>query len=328
MTVIGSGERIGNYRIERALGRDGLSCAYEAAHLVLPRRAVLRVMDVEAVDPAAVHMLREAYILEALQHPGVVRVYESGLLPDRRPWSAREHVAGSALETVLGPAARLLDRAEAVGLLRDVAGVLEHAHERGVLLCGLRPSRVLLAGRSRAFPICFTDWSGARPHDAAPERFAGPAEARPFAAPELVVGDPIDERTDVFAIGVLAYRLLTGAVPFEDRAVARAPDGATFHVPAALRCPDVPRELAALVDQMLAHAPGERPSSGEAYEALAGMADLLAAAAHAAPRIRRPRWTPSLSFEDRPEVPEVQAVREGRDPSAPIELMLFGDGIE
>jgi eukaryotic-like serine/threonine-protein kinase len=322
MTAITPGERIGNYRIERVLGQGGLCCAYEAVHLVLPRRAVLRVMDVEAFDPAAVHMLREAYILEALQHPGVVRVYESGLLPDRRPWSAREHVQGPALGSVLGPGARVLDRADAAVLLRDIASVLEHAHERGVILCGLRPSRLVLTGRTRGAAVCFTDWSSARAHDAAPERFAGPAEARPFAAPELVAGAPIDERSDVFSLGVLAYRVLTGSVPFEDRAVATAPDGATFHVPTALRCPDVPRELAELVDQMLAHAPVERPSSVEAHDALAGIAEELARAAPVMPRIRRPRWTPPLSYNDRPEE------RAGRDPSAPVELMFFGDGIE
>ncbi len=317
MTEIVSGDRIGNYQVERALERDGLCLAYEAVHLVLPRRAVLKLVDAEVADPEAAALLREAYILEALQHPGVVRVYESGLLADRRPWSAREHVEGETLEAVLRrkPPAGV----DAIALLRDLAGVLEHAHERGVLHCGLRPSRVLLTGRARGFPLCLADWSSARPHDAAPEPYAVTPGSRPYTAPELAAGELLDERTDVFALGVIAYQMLTGALPYEDRAVAAAPDGTTFHVPTALRCPDAAPELAALIDQMVAHARGERPGSAEAHDALSWIADQLARAAQIAPRIRRPRWTPPLTFEDRPEPLDLRV---------PIEPMRFGDGLD
>ncbi len=338
-----SGDRIGNYQVERVLERDGRCLAYEAVHLVLPRRAVLKVVDAEVTDPEAAALLREAYILESLQHPGVVRVYESGLLADRRPWSAREHVEGVTLEEALqhrrapaelreasgwgphgpgpwgGAQPRGIDRVDGVALLRDLAGVLEHAHERGVLHRGLRPSRVLLTGPARGFPLCLADWSSARPHDAAPEPYAVSPGARPYAAPELVAGAPIDERTDVFALGVVGYRMLTGALPYEDRAVPAAPDGATFHVPTALRCPDAPPELAALIDRMLAHAPAGRPRSAEAHEALAWIAEAVARAAQVTPRIRRPRWTPPLSFEDRPEP---------LDQRVPVEPMRFGDGLD
>ena len=302
------GSQIGNYRIERVLERNAVCLAYDAVHLVLPRRAILKVMSGGA-EPDAVPILREAYILEALQHPGVIRVYESGLLPDRRPWSAREHVEGRTLHEVLRRGG--LDRTDALALLRDLAGVLEHAHERGVLHCGLRPSRVVVTGRQRGFPLCLADWSCARPHDAAPQPYPVTPESRPYTAPELAAGEPIDDRTDVFALGVLAYRMLTGAEPYEDRAVATAPDGATFHVPTALRCPDAPHELTALIDQMLAYTRDERPHSADVHEALAWIADLVAAAAQVGPRIRRPRWTPQIPFDD---------------PCIPDAPMLFGDG--
>jgi serine/threonine protein kinase len=317
MTELVAGDQIGNYRIERAINRAGLCLAYEAVHLVLPRRAVIRVMDAEVAEPEAAQILREAYILEALQHPGVIRVYESGLLGDRRPWSAREHVAGPTLDTMLGRGA--LDTADAIALVRDLAGVLEHAHQRGVLHCELRPSRVLLAGRSRGYPLCLADWSAARPHDAPPQPCTVTAGSWPYTAPELAAGEPIDERTDVFALGVIAYQMLTGALPYENRRVAAAPDGATFHVPAAFRCPAAPRELTALIDRMLAHARDERPTSAEAYDGLASGADLLAQVTPAAPRIRRPRWTPPLTFDDRPAPP---------DPRVPVEPMMFGDGLD
>jgi serine/threonine-protein kinase len=312
MAEIAPGDQIGNYRIERALDPDGVSRAYEAMHLVLPRRAVIKVMTAEGA-PDSAHVLREAYILEALHHPGVVRVYESGLLADRRPWSAREHVEGTTLEVLLRHGT--IDRADSIARLRDLAGVLEHAHERGVLHCGLRPSRVLITGRSHGYPLCLADWSSARPHDAAPAPCAVTPGSRAYTAPELAAGEPIDDRTDVFALGVIGYRMLTGAEPYEDRRVAAAPDGATFHVPAALRCPDAPYELTALIDRMLAHARDERPSSAEAHEGLVGMADLLSEVVTSAPRIRRPRWTPPLEFED------MQAAQDPVDPCVPVPII-------
>src|SRR3954470_13330952 len=95
-------ERIGEYRVERLLARTPTCIEYLAEHLVLPRAAVLKVM---APNVAPIVVLREACLLEALHHPGVVRVYESGLLADRRPWFARELVEGSTIASTLAPGA-------------------------------------------------------------------------------------------------------------------------------------------------------------------------------------------------------------------------------
>ena len=296
-TKLGTGDRVGNYRIEHELACDGLGVTYRAAHLVLPRRAVIKVMHAEASQPRAIHMLREACILEALHHPGVSRVYESGLLPDRRPWFAREHVEGLTLATVMTPGA--LPRINAIALLRDLAGVLEHAHHRGVVHCGLRPSRVLLSDRARAYPVCIADWSSARAHDAARMAYAVTSESWHYTAPELAAGEDVDERADVFALGVIAYEMLTGAMPYEDRVAATAAGSSTRHLPMAMRCPGAPRELTALIDRALARASWERPSSTDVHEVLASIVVQMSRTTHPAPmRIRRPRWTPPLAFED------------------------------
>lgn len=301
LTGLTSGDRIGDYRIERTLWRDDLCIAYAATHVVLPRDAVIEVMHSGGTRLGALRMLREACILEALRHPGVPRVYESGLVGDRRPWVARERVSGPTLAAVLSP--WVLERAEAIALLRDLASVLEHAHRRGVIHCDLNPSRVLLADRSRGFPLCLADWSCARMHDAARLTHSVTPASWLYTAPELAAGEPIDERVDVFALGVIAYQMLTGAEPYEDRSVPTAPDGARFHVPTAFRCPGAPEELATLIDRMLAYACEERPSSAEVHDGLAQLAAQLAETAPAsapAPRIRRPRWTPPIAFEEVP----------------------------
>jgi eukaryotic-like serine/threonine-protein kinase len=287
-------DRIGNYRIDSVRSRDAAGVVYEARHLVLPRRAIVKVREEKDVQVAAVQLLREACILEALEHPGVVRVYESGLLPDRRPWFAHERVDGATVSDllVLGP----LDPAHASALMRDIAEVLEHAHRRGVIHCGLRPDRIAVTGRTRGFPLCVIDWSEARPHDttAPPPPLTYPD----YSAPELVAGDLIDDRADIFALGVIGYQALTGKLPFDGTFVGTA---TTEHVPTAVRCADAPPELTTLVDQMLAWDRWDRPSSAEAFSDLVSLAaDLAPAPPRAANivRIRKPRWTPALPVGD------------------------------
>jgi eukaryotic-like serine/threonine-protein kinase len=295
-------ERIGNYRIDDELERDANGVVYEARHLVLPRRAIIKVMESVQPRPLAVQLLREACILEALEHPGTVRVYESGLLPDRRPWFAHERVEGATVGDLVsaGP----LEPSHAVVLLRDIAEVLQHAHRRGVVHCGLRPDRIVITGRSRGFPLCIADWRDARVHDTtAPV----PEVTHPYAAPELVecaadrsasaLRTTIDDRVDVFALGVIAYRALTGVLPFEQV----TPGNQVQHVPTEVRCPDAPPELTGLVDQMLAWERFDRPSSAEVSAELAQLALELAPPEprpSGSIRIRRPRWTPALPVGD------------------------------
>jgi len=166
-------DRIGNYRIVNERSRDAGCVVYETRHGVLPRRAIVKVMKAPDTG-AAVQLLREACILEALDHPGVVRVYESGLLPDRSPWFAHEWIEGATVADVLagGP----LDPPQAAALLRDIADVLEYAHRKGVVHCGLRPDRIIITGRSRGFPLCVVNWNDARTHDA-----TAPTALPPFA---------------------------------------------------------------------------------------------------------------------------------------------------
>ena len=303
MTRLKPDDRIGLYTIERELATDTTGISYRAVHQVLPRRAVLKVMHAASIyppsikQPLAVHVLREACILEALHHPGVIRLYESGMLPDRRPWFAREHVVGATVADLLPPLGRdPMDRVEAIALLRDVADVLDHAYRRGIIHCGLRPDRIVLTGRSRGYPICITEWGDARAHDSLRAPSASAPASWHYTSPELACGDQIDDRTDVFALGVIAYQLFTGQLPFDPEAGALAA-GAAQHVPTEVRCTDMPRELTGLVDAMLAYDRWDRPSMAEVHGDLEWLADQLAASASRPPeivRIRKPRWTPSV----------------------------------
>jgi eukaryotic-like serine/threonine-protein kinase len=231
-------------------------------HAVLPRRAVLKVMS-SATHRIAVRALREAVYLDTMDHPGVPRLYESALLPDRRPWFARELVEGPTIASLF--TRRHTDPMDVLERIRDIAEVLAHAHGHGVVHAGLRPERIVLARRPRGFVLCIADWSEARAHDAQPTPFNGTPGAWHYAAPEVVIGDVVDDRADVFSLGVIAYKLLAGTLPFERGAIQMRNDGA-HHVPTLQVAPEAPAELCAIVDQMLAYDRWDRPSSTEVFK--------------------------------------------------------------
>lgn len=288
-------DRIGNYRIDGQRSRDTTQVVYEARHVVLPRRALVKVMEHKDARVEAIQLLREACILEALEHPGVIRVYESGLLPDRRPWFAQERVEGATVADLLahGP----LDPAHAAALLRDIAEILEHAHRRGVIHSSLHPDRIAITGRMRGFPLCITDWRDARTYDTtAPPP---PLTLPDYAAPEVVTIQPFDDRADMFSLGVLGYRALTGHLPYEGRWIGTVAEGGGQHVPAS-ECCDAPAELTSLVDQMLAWDRWDRPNSAEAHAELALITAELAPPSPRSHdmRIRKPKWTPALPIGD------------------------------
>jgi serine/threonine protein kinase len=318
------GDRIGNYRIELELGPTGWGHLVQGAHLVLPRRANIKIVQASfAADPRLViRTLREACILEAVNHPGVPMVYDAGLVDDRWPWFAFEVVDGLTLDDVLtsGP----LPVIEVAALVRDLSDVLEHAHHRGVIHRALRPNRIVITA-ARRYPLCIPDWSEAIVHDAiSPAPLVVSEASRSYVAPELLRRDdgpapPTDGRADVFALGVIAHRALTGGLP-----VARGLGTEPF-APSHERCLDAPRGLTALIDSMLAFDRLDRPNASELraeVDWLFATVDQLkvpvgqpAKAARSAPglpvpllspdelvtlaerqRVRRPRWTPELRY--------------------------------
>jgi serine/threonine-protein kinase len=293
------GDRIGNYRVESELGPSGAGLLIQAHHLVLPRRVILKLVhpSFAALQPYVLQTLREACIMEAIAHPAVPVVFESGVLRDRRPWFALELITGPTLEEAL--AAGPLSIVEVAGLLRDLADVLEHAHRRGVIHRGLRPERVVITGERR-FPLCIPDWSEAIAHDATAHLPpAASDDARRYVAPELAQDgeagqrELIDDRVDMFALGVIAYRALTGELPF-GAAIGRSrgPRTSSLAYTSAVelcrdRRPDSPPELAGIIDSLLAFDRFDRPSASEVRADMDWLFETLPALATARASLRR-----------------------------------------
>jgi serine/threonine protein kinase len=264
------GERVGDYRVEREVAYEETAVVYLATHVVLPRQAYLKVTH-PGSRPAAVQLLREACILEALRHAGIPRVHECGVLPDRRPWSAIEALSGVTFARFAGEGPLAL--ADLVVALRDIADILRHAHERGVVHRRLTAAAILRTQRRRCmYAIC--DWGDAHTLD--------------------TTDTSVDPRDDIDALGQIAFRALTRADPEPGVSVG-------VHLPAA------PGELIALIDQMLAE-PVARPTSAEVFDRALWLCDTL----ELVPLLERPRWTPPQGFVSEGVSESGFAIRIGR----------------
>lgn len=251
---------------------------YEAAHTVLPRRAALKVLHTYLLrQPGmATRLVQEAAILEGVRHPGVVRVYECNLLPDRRPWIAMELVEGMTLANQLHytPA---LPVVEVATLLSDVADVLAAVHSTGVIHRDLKPDNLLCTPTDRDYPLRVLDWGVATLGLIDRLTLDGLTPGTPmYMSPEQATGRNIAAPCDIYSLGIIAYEALTGSPPFEDRRLSEVICMHLTREPAPLRelC-TAPGELCELVGRMLQKDPTLRPCAIEVRQVARAIAQEL-----------------------------------------------------
>jgi serine/threonine protein kinase len=209
-------------------------------------------------------MVQEAAILEDIRHPGVVRVYECNLLPDRRPWIAMELVEGETLANRLHYAT-VLPAAEVAALVADVADVLAAVHKTGVIHRDLKPDNLLCTPTDREYSLRVLDWGVARLGPVGRLTLDGLTPGTPiYMSPEQATGRNIAPPCDIYSLGVIAYEALAGELPFDGRTLAEVVCMHLSRAPLPLRerC-HAPGELCDLVERMLEKDPSLRPTALE-----------------------------------------------------------------
>jgi tetratricopeptide (TPR) repeat protein/predicted Ser/Thr protein kinase len=215
-------ERIGRYRILEVLGEGGMGVVYLAEQDSPRRRVALKVLHPGLASPARTKRLEhEAQILGRLHHSGIAQVYEAGHTDagsGPQPFLAMELVLGRPLsdhaaEQGLGTTAR-------VELLVQVARAVHHAHERGVIHRDLKPANVLVDEHGDPKVLDFGIARATAEDLRTRTALTGAGEilgTLPYMSPEQIEGDPdrVDARTDVYALGVIGYELLSGRLPIE-----------------------------------------------------------------------------------------------------------------
>jgi serine/threonine protein kinase len=262
-------QNLGPYRILELIGRGGMAAIYKAYHPSTDRLVAVKVLlDHRAEDPQIVRRFEhEARVISALEHSNIVPVYDFGRDGDLLYLVMRYMRAGTVNDLLRRDS---LTVADAVSILGDVASALDYAHGQEIIHRDIKPNNILVDAGGRAN---LTDFGLAK---VLSESFdltrSGTAMGTPaYMAPEQVAGELVSPRTDIYALGVMLYEIVTGVLPFtSDSPMAVA----MMHVQQQLRParqvnPALPMEVDEVIGRAMSKEPAERfATAGEMAAAL------------------------------------------------------------
>jgi serine/threonine-protein kinase len=261
------GTTVGKYRIVDRLGRGGMGTVYKAVDQTLAREVAIKVLNPELTDADLLKRFRaEAITLARLNHPGIATIYELHQQQDDELLMVMEFVRG---ETFHDLSERLGSIAppQAAHLCMQVLDALGHAHRAGVVHRDLKPANLMItdSGAVKVMDFGIARVLGSEHFTQGGYMMGTPA----YMAPEQVLGREIDGRADLYSVGVVLYRLLSGQLPFKAETaismvrmqISEAP------TPIATLRPDLPAWCTTIAERALAKSPADRFQSAEEFRA-------------------------------------------------------------
>lgn len=258
---------IGRYALKRPLGAGGLGTVYEAWDPMLSRAVAVKTLQFGGEDGSRTALdtlfLNEARAVAGLNHAHIVTVYDAGL-SEHGVYIAMERLHGRDLRQALAQGWQP-PPAAAAQIARRVADALAYAHERGVVHCDIKPANIFLSPRGKPTVLDFGIARAA--HDASPSVLEGMVAGSPhYLAPEQLTGGTVDERVDVYALGVVLYEMLCGRKAFDGDTLDQISNAVLHTQPAPAHevRPGVPRALSDIARRAMAAEPAQRhPSAHE-----------------------------------------------------------------
>jgi tRNA A-37 threonylcarbamoyl transferase component Bud32 len=226
-----SGERFvgtvlhGTYRIEAQLGAGGMGMVFRARHLRTGRLYAIKTLlpDARFLPDARARFEREATAASAIGHPNIIGVHDFNETPDGTHYIVMDLLEGETLEQRLSRVGSL-SWPDAQRVILEVGAGLAAAHERGLLHRDVKPANVFLARAGEVERAVLVDFGLVKPIEEAPVAritATGAAVGTPlYMSPEQARGEPIDARSDLYALGAVLFEMVTGAPPFLDRTLA------------------------------------------------------------------------------------------------------------
>jgi serine/threonine protein kinase len=265
------GSVLGEWRIEQQIGQGGVGTVYSAVHTEIGKRAALKVVRHRTGESmhAGERFLQEARIVNQIQHPNIVDIFQLGRLEDGSPYLVMELLQGESLgERIARGRVPALD---SIDILLQICHALDAAHAQGVVHRDLKPDNIFLSG-----PVVkLLDWGIAKMTDPPPDMCevtgAGTMIGTPrYIAPEQARGLDVDSRTDIYSLGCIAHELFLEEPPFTADNVA---DLLVAHLteivaPPSEVWPDIPPVLESLILSMLSKEATARPTIGQVIAAL------------------------------------------------------------
>lgn len=289
----------GRYLVKRVLGEGGMGIVYEAEQQLgsTARKVALKTLHAHlSHDPSVSQRFhRECGTIAQLEHPNTIKVYDFGATPDGTLYIAMEFVAGKSLSQLIQESGTL-PPARVLNIMRQITGSLEEAHQQGIIHRDLKPDNVVLTQRAGESDVVkLLDFGiAARTESADAQREQKLTQqgmvlgTPPYMSPEQFTGKALDARSDIYSLGVMAYEMLTGRLPFD----ASTPwQWATEHMmsqpipfEATPVSSQIPAEMRSAVLRALSKNKEDRPASArQFYEELAGQgAPPVVAASHVA----------------------------------------------
>jgi hypothetical protein len=270
------------YRIDERIGRGGMGAIYRARDLRLDRDVAIKIVHAELLnDPdARGRFRREAQLVARLQHPSIVSIFDYGTLPEGGAYLVMELVRGEDLRRVLSREGSLAP-ARAARILSRVSAAIDAAHRAGILHRDLKPENVLLTDGDSDVKVLDFGVAKLISDNRSDDTAAAPAMLTvdgmvvgtpAYMAPEQLRGQPLDERSDVFSLGVMAFEMITGDLPFGRGSLAeialRQARGTPPLRSDAARNTALTPALEQAVQTALSMNPAARPSSPSAFASI------------------------------------------------------------
>ena len=263
----------GRYSLERELGRGGMGIVYLAREVRLDRLVAIKLLPPGRAGDAKLRerFLREARTAAKLSHPHIIPIFTVDEVGEF-VFFAMAYVAGETLTERVGRRGPLAPT-EAARVLREVAWALAYAHSQGLVHRDVKPDNIMLEAASGRALVA--DFGIAGLVRGAAGLDGGEVIGTPeFMSPEQALGERVDARSDLYALGVVGYFALAGKLPFEAGKAAEvlAKQVTEPAPPLARVAPAVPRRIAQAIDRCLAKDPEDRPASGEQLAEQLGVA--------------------------------------------------------
>jgi serine/threonine-protein kinase len=310
------GRTIGKYRIVAQLGRGGMGTVYKAVDETLDRDVAIKILNPELVDTEVMKRFRtEATTLAKLNHPEIATIYEL-FRSETDLLMVMEFVRGETLDKLsdrLGP----LPPERAAYLIDRILSALEHAHRAGIVHRDMKPANVMV---TETGGVKIMDFGIARVRGAEHMTIDGYMMGTPaYMPPEQVLGQDVDGRADLYSVGVVFYRLLTGTLPFKADTAIGMVQKQISDAPTPLRLyrDGLPDWCEALLHRALAKAPADRFATAEEFRAAIARATGSVTGTMAAEEATAP---PAAELETTPPPQSVLIENVGPTPtgSAPI----------